>query len=54
MFDVGVPLLSHKVLNSLNTTIGERLKRSLGQEAPLPANLQRLMLALVAVDKSKI
>jgi hypothetical protein len=50
MVDNGPPLLDHKVLKSLNTAIGERLKRSLGRETSLPANLQRLMLALVTAD----
>ncbi|WP_441252680.1 hypothetical protein AB8A28_24915 [Tardiphaga sp. 71_E8_N1_1] len=50
MIDHGTPTLNHKVLEVLNTGIGERLKRNMGQEAPLPANLQRLMFALAAAD----
>ena len=38
------------LISALNAEIGETLKRKLGPEAVLPANLQRLMLALAKAD----
>lgn len=44
------PLIHHDVVHALNVRIGKVLKVELGQEAPLPAELNRLMLALRQVD----
>jgi hypothetical protein len=43
-------LLDRHVLHAVNTEIAERFKGYLGKEGPLPANLERLMLALAQAD----
>jgi hypothetical protein len=51
MYDVdGKLMLNHFVLGAINSEIGARLKGTLGREEPLPANLERLMLALAQAN----
>ena len=46
----GGPMLGRAELIALNMRIGDTLRDKMGQEAPLPSNLERLMLALARAD----